>query len=173
MKELKDYDFAANKFYSEYPLPVFPIISGDFYRSHSDKICKSYNDLVYLSKLAKRNQWVYNTELEDQLINKDYIIVVTDATLKIVHVTHNLLEMNGYSPTEVIGKQPKMFQGKDTCKETTDYIASAIRNKVPFEALIVNYKKNGLPYKCWIKGEPIFDKMGEVINFIAFERAVA
>lgn len=173
MKELKDYDLAANKFYGRQQVNLLPIISGDFYKSHSERIGKRYHDLAYLSKLAKSNQWAYHTNLEEQLIDKDHIIVVTDTTLKIVHATHNIINMNGYTPEEVIGHKPKMFQGTDTCKETTAQIAIAVRNKLPFEAVIVNYRKNGSAYKCWIKGEPIFDKVGEVINFIAFERAIA
>lgn len=46
-----------------------------------------------------------------------------------------------------------------------------VENKIAFEATILN-RKDGLTYNCWIKGTPIKNKNGDVINFIAFEREV-
>jgi len=81
--------------------------------------------------------------------------------------------MNGYSPKDIVGKKPNMFQGSETCPETTRSIRSAVQNKTPFEAIIINYRKDGSSYKCWIKGEPVFNTSGEVVNFIAYEKEVA
>ena len=107
------------------------------------------------------------------MVEKKQVIVVTDAQLNIVHATHNIYGMNGYNTDEILGKKPKMFQGKATCKETTKYIAKAVKAKKSFEAVLVNYRKDGSSYKCWIKGEPIWNNKGKVVNFIAYERKVA
>ncbi|MFT5737705.1 MAG: hypothetical protein ACI9SG_002055, partial [Maribacter sp.] len=32
---------------------------------------------------------------------------------------------------------------------------------------------DGSTYNCWINGQPVFNKKGKLINFIAFEREVA
>lgn len=173
MEELRDYDVAANQFYKDLNLKGLPLLSWDFFQSHMDGLFKSSEDLLQLAQLARENHWTTNAHLEEQLMGKKYVIVVTNTKLEIVHATHNIFLMNGYRPTEVIGQKPKMFQGKDTCKETTRYIATAILNKAPFETSLINYKKDGSVYNCWIKGEPIFDKTGEVVNFIAFEREIA
>ena len=66
-----------------------------------------------------------------------------------------------------------MFQGKLTCRETANKIGNAVKNKMAFEATILNYRKDGSTYNCWIKGAPIKDNKGNVVNFIAFEREVA
>ncbi len=173
MEELKDYDFAASQFYKDLKVKGLPLLSWDFFQSNLDQVFKNGHDLIGLTELARVNHWTTNAHLEEYLMGEKYVIVVTNTKLEIVHATQNMFFMNGYKPLEVIGQKPKMFQGKDTSRETTKYIADAIKNRVPFEATLVNYKKDGSPYNCWIKGEPIFDNTGKVINFIAFERQIA
>ena len=81
--------------------------------------------------------------------------------------------MNGYTLNEIKGKTPRIFQGKETSSKVSATIGKAVKNKKPFEAIVVNYRKDGSTYNCWIKGEPIFNKKGKIVNFIAFEREVA
>ena len=40
-------------------------------------------------------------------------------------------------------------------------------------AVLVNYRKDGTTYKCWIQASPVLDETGRVVNFIAFEKEVA
>lgn len=173
MSEFKNYDAAANKFFSSLKINSLPIVSWDMYASYYDDMCKKYNDITVLSNLSKKNQWSYVETFTEELFNKKKVIVVTDPHLNIVHATQNILEMNGYKPNEIIGRKPNMFQGVDTCKETSKVIRIAIENKRQFETIILNYRKDGSTYKCWIKGEPIFNKSGEVANFIAYEKEIA
>lgn len=173
MSEIKAYDKAANRFHESLDIPNLPLTSWDVYASYFLAICKNSRDIISLDLLAKNNQWAYQNEFGDELLNKQHVIVVTDAELRIVHATENIVNMNGYSPREIIGKKPNMFQGADTCPRTTDKIRSAVKNKRPFEAIVLNYRKDGSAYKCWIKGEPIFNRSGEVVNFIAYEKEVA
>ena len=173
MSEIKEYDQAAKKFYDTLELNSLPIMSWDMYAPHFTAVCKNYQDIVALNLLAKTNQWSYQKDFGDTLLHKHHVIVVTDPQLRIVHATKNIADMNGYSPKEIVGKTPKMFQGAETCTETTQSIRSAVQNNNPFEAVIINYRKDGSSYKCWIKGEPVFNTSGEVVNFIAYEKEVA
>ena len=173
MQEIKDYDRAANKFYNQLDIKSLPINSWDLYATFFNKVCQTSKDLFHLQNLAKLNKWSYAHDFDESLFKKEHIVVVTDAQLTIVHATQNIKDMNGYSAEEVLGKKPKMFQGVNTCEETTKNIRTAVENKKPFEAIILNYRKDGSAYKCWIKGEPIFNKSGEVVNFIAYEKEVA
>ena len=173
MKEIKNYDTAANKFYTSQNIKSLPLICWDFFGMHFNTLCKNFNDALALTELAKKNNWQYKDGFEEELMDKEQIIVVTDAKLTIVHATHNIFQMNGYTSDEIVGRKPKIFQGKDTCQKTSERIRRAIRNKKPFEATILNYHKDGSPYKCWIKGEPIFNESGKVVNFIAYEKEVA
>jgi len=173
MAEIEHYDRAANRFYSALNIFSLPLVSWDFYASHHHRVCRESADVGHLKKLAQINKWASPVEFDKRLLDDKYVIVVTDSQLKIVHATRNMLEMNGYLPHEVIGKRPKMFQGKNTCKETSKKIGNAIKKHKVFEAVLLNYRKDGSTYKCWIKGEPIHNTSGEVVNFIAYEKEVA
>lgn len=171
--EIKNYDTAANRFYSTLDIKGLPLISWDLFSTTFDTICKTNNDIFQLQNLAKINKWSHDEDFNEALFKKEQVLVVTDAELTIVHATQNIKKMNGYMPEEILGKKPNMFQGVDTCKKTTKIISLAVKNKQPFEAVILNYRKDGSSYKCWIKGEPIFNKLGDVVNFIAYEKEVA
>ncbi|MBC7495080.1 MAG: PAS domain-containing protein, partial [Flavobacterium sp.] len=101
------------------------------------------------------------------------VIVLTDVNLKIVFASKNMVAMNGYLPSEVIGQHPKMFQGEATNSNVSKIIGNAVKNQLPFKEVVINYCKDGSLYKCEIKGFPIFDSSGKLRNFIAFEKMVA
>ena len=171
--EFKNYDTAANKFYNSLDIKPLPISSWDLYASYFHEVCSMHNDIYLLRNLAKKNKWSYQENFDDELLQKKHVIVVTDLQLKIVHATQNIVHMNGYLPNEIVGNKPKMFQGIDTCQKVSKAIGTAIADKKPFETKILNYRKDNSTYMCWIKGEPVFNKTGEVVNFIAYEKEVA
>ena len=173
MKEFKNYDKAASKFYTSHKPKVLPILSWDLSGYFFDKTCKDLDDLRFLKNLAQSNRWSYRNTFNEELMDREEVIVVTDPELKIVYATNNVFKMNGYTLNEIQGKNPKIFQGEKTSSKITATIAKAVKNKEPFEATVVNYRKDGSTYNCWIKGEPIFNKKGKIVNFIAYEREVA
>lgn len=173
MSEIKTYDKAASKFHDTLDLPSLPITSWDMYATHFISLCRNYDDVEMLRALAETNEWDYPGQFAHELLHKQQVIVVTDPQLKIVHATKNILEMNGYRPEEILGKRPTLFQGAETCAKTTAAIRRAVQDRTPFETIILNYRKDGSTYKCWIKGEPVFNTSGEVVNFIAYEKEVA
>lgn len=169
----REYDEAVSLFYSTMRLGNSPISSLDFYASFFDNICRNMQDVQGLSYLSKQGEWNTSFPFKEEVLDKNHTVLVTDANTNIVYATQNMYLMNGYKPEEIIGKKPKIFQGKETCEKTTKKISKAIKNEIPFEVTLVNYKKNGAPYHCKIKGAPIWDKSGKLVNFIAFEKEVA
>ena len=173
MKEILHYDKAAHRFYKTQNITDLPLMGWDVFSKFFSKVCESLQDIQILNSISKEQSWLEKVPFEDEVLQKKHIVVVTDAHLNIVHATKNIFEMNGYDPKEIVGQKPKIFQGVDTCKETAKSISQAVKAHKPFEATILNYRKDGSPYNCWIKGAPIFNKKGKVVNFIAFEREVA
>ncbi|MBT8177977.1 MAG: PAS domain-containing protein [Eudoraea sp.] len=173
MNEMQNFDNAASKFYKKLGINTLPLLSWDISGSHYQKVCGFYNDLADFSALAENNKWETTKDIENALMKEGQIVLVTDADLNIVKASHNIFGMNGYSQEEVVGLKPNIFQGPETCTQTKSYISKAIQEKKSFEATLVNYRKDGSPYKCWIKGEPVFNTRGKVVNFIAYEREVA
>ena len=172
MNELRQYDNAAKKFYAAKQIKSFPLNSWDCYSEYFEIVLKSLEDMAIINKLAIQHKWSTPLRIEEELLQKQHVVVVTDAHLKIVHATHNMLKMNGYTMREIVGKTPKMFQGEGTCAKTSHYLSNAIRTKKPFEAIVLNYRKDGSTYKCLITGQPIFNSDKEVVHFIAYKKEV-
>lgn len=174
MEDLKDYDNAIIKFRKSLNYLFLPLLSWDFYSQNFDAIKKSAEDLKSLLELASDNAWNMNTDVLDERLRADKnVVVVTDSNLNIVFATKNIWDMNQYHPQEIIGKKPKMFQGDKTSKSSLKIISDAVRERKPFETTVINYRKDGSTYNCWIQGQPIYNKDGVVVNFIAFEKEVA
>ncbi|WP_299799007.1 PAS domain-containing protein [uncultured Maribacter sp.] len=174
MIDLKDYDNAVIKFRKSLDFTMLPVLSWDFYASNYEEIKQTEEDAVTLLSLVTANSWNIDIDILDTKLKADKnVIVVTDAKLNIVFATKNMWNMSQYHPEEIIGKSPKMFQGNLTSNSTLKVVSDAVKEKKPFEVTVVNYRKDGSTYKCWIQGQPIFDNKGDVVNFIAFEKEVA
>ncbi len=143
-------------------------MAWDVYAEYLHRIIDLSDDITQLKKLSKK--WDESWDFNDALANKNQVVVLTDANLKIVYSSKNMKAMNGYLPEEVEGQSPKMFQGIGTCEVTSSQIRKAVDARVPFEETILNYRKDGSEYHCHIKGFPVHDKHGKLIHFIAFEK---
>jgi PAS domain S-box-containing protein len=149
---------------------TIPLISWGFSATFQTEIKNIVLDTHKISTLSQGQKWKKSDwDIRNKLAEK--VILITDAKLNIVFASHNMHKMNGYVEQDVLGKNPKMFQGKETILETSFEIREAIALQKPFVKQVLNYKKNGELYYCNIEGFPIFNKNGELVNFIAFEQA--
>ena len=173
MKEIKTYDSAVNNFNAKLEFKSLPLESWDLFSSKFNTLCKGLEEINALKAISRAQKWNGEVLMERDMLKDNLVVVVTDSELKIVHATENIYGMNGYTPAEIIGKSPKIFQGEATNRDTTSRIRRAIEDKKAFEETILNYRKDGSTYNCWIKGLPILNKKGKLVNFIAFEKEVA
>jgi PAS domain S-box-containing protein len=96
-------------------------------------------------------------------------VVLTDAERKIQWVNHDFTIMTGYHLAEVIGKKPSILQGAGTDINDIKRISESLKLLLPFKDSLLNYTKEGKPYRCNFVIHPIFDSDGILKNFIAFE----
>lgn len=169
MLELKDYDNGFFRYESNLGTKKMPLVAWDLYSGFLNRLNQIITDQNQLKILARSNKWETDIDL-NKAIDADTVVVVTCTNLNIVFSTRNMVQMNGYQPEEVLGKSPKMFQGEATCRQTSKEISLAVKNQMPFEKTITNYCKDGSVYQCHIKGFPVFNRSGELTNFIAFEK---
>lgn len=107
-----------------------------------------------------------------------FAVLVTEAEptpgvgLKIVYVNDAFTRMTGYTAEELVNRSPSLLQGPGTDKETLHYFSAAIRNCLPYEATVLNYKKNGDPYWVNISISPVTDKKRGHTHWIAIQRDV-
>jgi PAS domain S-box-containing protein len=170
MSDLKQYEETIAVYNSNLKGKSTPIYSWDFHNVFLEQVKNYHFDLAKLKAIATQNKWALNNwDIKNSL--KEEVIIVTDVKLQIIFASHNIVEMNGYLPTEVIGKTPRMFQGVATNEDVSNEIRNALLDIKPFEKTIINYKKNGETYQCLIKGYPVFDIRGQLSHYIAFEKA--
>ena len=164
------YDEANAKFHRGLRIKTLPLYSFDFHHQYVKELKKTFVDTNKLKGIATHNKWIENDwDWLEKL--KDEVVIVTDARLRIVFASHNIVKMNGYVEAEVLGKSPKMFQGEATNHITSNEIRMAILDQQPFEKVVMNYKKTGEDYACLIQGFPVYNVKGKLSHYIAFEKA--
>ncbi|MBT8435548.1 MAG: PAS domain-containing protein [Gammaproteobacteria bacterium] len=75
-------------------------------------------------------------------------ILITDATTrgKIIYANKAFKTLTGYHPADVIGKTPRILQGKGTDKRVIDRLAASLKSGTKFEGKAINFKKDGTPF---------------------------
>lgn len=170
MSNFQHYEEAIARYHSCLKVKTPPIYSWNFHQEFLHELKYSFLDLNRLESIAVQNKWADDQwDLKTRL--KEEVIIVTDVALRIVFASHNIVKMSGYLPAEVLGKSPKIFQGKETNLVTSSEIRKAIQLQEPFEKSVLNYKKSGEMYLCLIKGFPVFNLKGQLSHYIAFEKA--
>lgn len=147
-----------------------PIMAWEFRYEYLNELKAAQEDLKRLQNFSSKFKW-NSDELNIQERITEEAVVITDLEQKIVFASSGILNMTGYSENEIIGKSPKMFQGPSTSQIALKEIRKAIELQVPFDQTVLNYKKNGVIYKCKIEGYPVFNAKGKITHFIAFEKA--
>lgn len=170
MTDLTIFDESVALVKQNAPQKGMPLLSWDLYSVFFRALNAAQRDLSLLNQLSKEYKWNMPLDLDEELQNNDAILV-TNANLEIVFASYGIAGMSGYEPSEVVGNSPKMFQGRDTSPKKRAEINQAIATQKPFEATLINYKKNGEIYECHIRSFPIFNKKGELTHFIALEKA--
>ena len=105
--------------------------------------------------------------------NTKSMVIITNPNQEIEWVNKSFCDISGYTLEECIGKKPgRLLQGKDSDKAVIAGIRQNILDKNPFQAELLNYKKNGNPYWIEIKGQPLFNNQGEIEHFFAIEEDI-
>jgi PAS domain S-box-containing protein len=95
--------------------------------------------------------------------------VVSDPNGKdnpLIAVNQAFLDMTGYSEEEVIGRNCRFLRGADTETSQTEKLRSAIAARKPVLAELVNYRKDGTPFRNAVMIAPLFDTDGNVELFV-------
>ena len=88
----------------------------------------------------------------------------------IVFASRGFLKMTGYSNSEVIGKNGRIFQGPGTCRRSIMEVREAIRAERAIQINLLNYRKDGRPFWMLFHMCPVFSsENGKVISFIAVQ----
>lgn len=74
--------------------------------------------------------------------------------------------LTGYERDEIIGRNCRFLSGENTEPSLTGELRAGIREKRPVLVEILNYKKDGTPFRNAVMVAPIFDAAGELEYFL-------
>jgi PAS domain S-box-containing protein len=87
----------------------------------------------------------------------------------IIYANKAFENLTGYSQEDIIGRNCRFLQGPDREQKERYQIAEAMKNKVPIEVTLRNYKKDGELFYNHLKITPLFDRKGQVIYYLGVQ----
>ncbi len=93
-------------------------------------------------------------------------VLITDGHNRILHVNDAFESITGYSPDDVIGKDPKILKSGKHDKHFYQKIWNQLSMNGYWQGEITNRKKNGEIYIEWLSINTIKNAQGEIENFI-------
>lgn len=124
---------------------------------------------------SEREQRLFRAIIE----NTSESVIITEAERvdgpdhpKIQYVNEGFERVSGYKMNEVIGKTPRILQGKNRDEDTFIEIKECLEKGKTFSGEILNYTKEGKPYWLEVNIFPIRNKYGELIHFAAVQRDI-
>jgi PAS domain S-box-containing protein len=95
--------------------------------------------------------------------------IVTDPKIAdnpIVSCNQAFLDLTGYAVEEIMGRNCRFLSGPGTEPWLTQAIRDGVEARKPVLVEILNYKKDGTPFRNAVLVAPIFDDAGELIYFL-------
>ncbi|MEL1249688.1 LuxR C-terminal-related transcriptional regulator [Aurantiacibacter gilvus] len=94
--------------------------------------------------------------------------VVSDPRLPdnpIIACNEAFMELTGYDESEIVGRNCRFLAGPATEPWLTDVIREGVREQKPVLVEILNYKKDGSPFRNAVVVAPVYDDDGELRYF--------
>jgi diguanylate cyclase (GGDEF)-like protein/PAS domain S-box-containing protein len=121
----------------------------------------------------------YLAPLFEATITQSYdAVVITDALPSphgqvIVFANPAFCKLTGYTIDELIGRSPRILQGKDTDQKVLNKMRISLREGRFFEGSTINYRKDGSAYDVEWNISPIRDVAGVVRYFVSVQRDIS
>lgn len=91
----------------------------------------------------------------------------------IVECNDAFVALTGFTREEIIGHNCRFLAGEATEPWLTEMLRSGIRRRQPVMVEILNYKKNGTPFRNAVMVAPIFDAAGDLEYFLGSQVEIA
>lgn len=102
-------------------------------------------------------------------------VVLVDAMLPdhpMVHVSDGFLRLTGYERDEVLGRNCRFLQGRDTDPDAVADLRRAIQGQTPARVEILNYRKGGARFWNSLRVHPLHHSQGKAQYFLGLQEDV-
>lgn len=115
--------------------------------------------------------------LESVVTNTNDSILITKADpgksgYEIIYCNTAFMNMSGYQLDEIIGKTPKILQGKDTDQAVLEKLKKDLKDFKSSTVELINYKKDGTPFWINMSLKPVADPSGTYTHWVAIQRDI-
>jgi PAS domain S-box-containing protein len=126
--------------------------------------------------VAQRQQVEAALRLRDRAIQAvSQGILIADACQAdnpIVYASPSFEKLTGYASSEILGRNCRFLQGKDTDAAARDQIRAAIRAVRSCSVELLNYRKDGTTFWNHLTIAPVFDDAGRATHFVGVQTDV-
>ena len=125
--------------------------------------------LIGISKdITNQRQQEEDLKLADIVYqNSSEAMMVTNSNNEIIAINPALSDITGYSTSELIGKNPKIFSSGKQSPQFYQLMWEELKLTGTWQGEIWNTRKNGTDYPEWLSINTIYDDYGEVFRRIA------
>ena len=96
-------------------------------------------------------------------------IIITGPDKRITFVNKAVTRDTGYSLHDIKGQFCSILQGPDTDPQTVIEMREALNKQQAFNCEIINYRKDGVKFWNELSIAPIFDRQGQLTQFVSFQ----
>ena len=138
---------------------ISPILNARLQRDRQEQKRKSAEDM--LRKLSRA--------VEQSPVS----ILITDASGKIEYVNPKFMELTGYAPAEVMGKNPRFLKSGEMAASEYERLWQVITSGKVWRGEFHNRKKSGELYWEMASISPIHDADGAITHFVAVKEDIS
>lgn len=112
---------------------------------------------------------------EELISNSKVAAVVSDPRQKdnpIVACNQAFMDLTGYPREEIVGRNCRFLRGERTEPEQTAMLREAVAENRPVMVELINYKKDGTPFRNAVMIAPLFDAKGDLTYFLGSQMAI-
>jgi PAS domain S-box-containing protein len=155
---------------------AYVVDKGFVLRDKEGKGLRMVGAMQDISKQKEREQQL--KLFESVVLNTKDAVLITEAEPfnepgpRILYVNEAFTKMTGYTSEEVIGKTPRLLQGKKSNTEELRRLGESLRKWEPCEITILNYKKTGEEFWVTFSVTPVADEKGWYTHWISIERDI-
>ncbi len=130
-----------------------------------------YFIILLLIKTKKLENKIFKLNQYREAVEENNIISISDLRGNITYVNDKFCEITLYSRDEILGKSHNLLKG-ETSKEVFTELWRNIQNKKPWNGVLQNKKKDGVPYYVNTIIKPILDKNNNIVEYIAIRHEI-
>ncbi len=163
----------------------FPILAGNdvigVIEFFSHEIRDPDEDLLNMIGAigSQIGQFIKRKEVESQIVKlskaveqSPNTVIITDIKGNIEYVNPRGFYLTGYTPEEVIGKNPRIFKSGETPPEDYKRLWATITSGGKWQGELRNRNKNGECYWEYASISPIKDPRGVITHFLAIKEDI-